>query len=102
MSSSIVGKILPHFNWGKPLKIDDAYIGQLVKKTGTETVHYEGFNMWNRFCQFKKGLLVSHPAKNIKCMDFLMRKSLILNGKLKNDTLEKMEYAFTEEEQKKM
>ena len=102
LSSSIVGKILPHFNWGKPLKIDDAYIGQLVKKTGTETVHYEGFNMWNRFCQFKKGLLVSHPAKNIKCMDFLMRKSLILNGKLKNDTLEKMEYAFTEEEQKKM
>lgn len=102
LSSSTVSKMIPHFNWEKPLKIDDAYIGQLVKKTGTENVHYEGFNMWNRYCQFKKGLLVSHPAEHIKCMDFLMNKSLILNGKLKNDTLDKMDYAFTEEERKKM
>ena len=102
LSCSTVSKMIPHFNWGKPLKIDDAYIGQLVKKADTETVHYEGFNMWNRFCQFKKGLLVSHPAKNIKCMDFLLSKSLILSGKLKNDTLDKMDYAFTEEERKKM
>ena len=102
LSSSTVSKLIPHFNWEKPLKIDDAYIGQLVKKTGTETVHYEGFNMWNQYCQFKKGLLVSHPVKDIKCMDFLMSKSLILNGKLKNDTLDKMDYAFNETERKKM
>ena len=30
LSSSIVGKILPHFNWGKPLKIDDAYFEQYI------------------------------------------------------------------------
>lgn len=102
LSSLTVSKIIPHFNWETPLKIDDAYIGQLVKKAGTETVHYEGFYMWNQHCQFKKELLVSHPVKHLRCMEFLMNKSLILNEKLKNDTLDEMDYAFTEEERKKM
>ena len=34
LSNSIIGKMIPHYDWVKPFKLDDVYIGLLVKLAG--------------------------------------------------------------------
>ena len=43
ISFDTVNKIIPLFDWKKPLKIDDAYIGQLVYKSGVNIKHNTGY-----------------------------------------------------------
>ena len=84
LSNSIIGKMIPNFNWVRPLKIDDAYIGHLVKLAGGEplNVPYK-FMMWNNDCEFNGFLLVSHPVKTEDCREFMMDKLFIEMGKIK-------------------
>lgn len=77
--------MIPHFNWEKPLKIDDAYIGSLVKKAGGRPLHApEHFLMWNDKCKYLDKFIVSHPAKKSGCRDFLMTKANLEMGKIKD------------------
>ena len=102
ISFDTVNKIIPLFDWDKPLKIDDAYIGQLVFKSGVESKHEKGIHLWNRWCEYTDQLIVSHPVKIEQCMDFLLGRSLIENGRLVNNTLKNQKYAFDEETRKKL
>ena len=83
LSHSIIGKMIPYFNWTHPLKIDDAYVGHLVKKAGGRPLHApEHFLMWNDKCKYTPKMIVSHPAKTTECRDFLMTKANIEMGRL--------------------
>ena len=85
LSRLTVSKMIPFFNWVNPLKIDDAYIGKIVKRTGTKAMNYKGFSMYNYGCVFYSQIIVSHPVEEKGCMKHLMHQCLILNGKLKKD-----------------
>ena len=85
LSYLTVSKMIPFFNWANPLKIDDAYIGKIVARTGIKAMHYGGFSMYNFGCLFEKHLIVSHPVKEERCMKFLMRQWMVLNGKVISD-----------------
>lgn len=74
LSKSMIEKMIPLFEWEHPLRIDDAYIGSLVAKAGRSPTHQAGFLMWNDKCEYHKELLVTHPAKNVKCLEFLQKK----------------------------
>ena len=78
LSYLAVSKMIPFFNWKNPLKIDDAYIGKIVTKTGTKAMTYGGFVMHNYGCFCHKRLVVSHPVKNERCMEHLMHQCLML------------------------
>ena len=84
LSQHAISKILPRFNWRTPLKIDDAYVGQLVFEAGFKVHNEDGFYMWNTWCEYTDHLLVSHPAKDMKCVDFLLKRCLIENGSIKD------------------
>ena len=79
LSHFTVSKMIPFFNWVNPLKIDDAYIGKIVTRTGIKAVNYRGFSMHNYGCFCEKNLIVSHPVKKERCMDHLMHQCRILN-----------------------
>ena len=85
LSRLTVSKMIPFFNWVNPLKIDDAYIGKVVTRTGTRAMNYKGFSMYNFSCVFYNKLIVSHPVKEKGCMQHLMNQYLKLNRKLKLD-----------------
>jgi len=98
LSFITVNTILPKFNWDRPLKIDDAYIGDLVHGVGLQASHSKGFHMWNTWCEYTKELKIAHPAKKLKCMKFLMNKSMIENKLLVNSSIDKQKYAYTKDE----
>ena len=79
LSYITVSKMIPFFNWVNPLKIDDAYIGNIVTRTGIKAVNYRGFSMYNYGCFCEKNLIVSHPVKKERCMEHLMHGCRILN-----------------------
>jgi len=85
LSRDVITKIVPYFNWTHPLKIDDAYIGQLVfRRAGVKAYGPRGFYMWNTWCEYDRRLLVTHPVKQEKCLNFLQRRCLVENGLLDN------------------
>ena len=84
LSQHAISKMLPRFNWQTPLKIDDAYMGKLAFEAGLKAYDEHGFYMWNNWCEYTEHLLVSHPVKQDKCVDFLMKRCLIENGLLKD------------------
>ena len=84
LSQHAISRMLPRFNWRTPLKIDDAYMGQLAFEAGFKVHTENGFYMWNTWCEYTEYLLVSHPVKQDKCVDFLVKRCLIENGLLKD------------------
>ena len=84
LSQRAIAKMLPHFNWKKPLKIDDAYIGRLVFDAGFKVHNEGGFYMWNTWCEYTEQLMISHPAKQRLCIDFLLQRAMIDNGLMKD------------------
>lgn len=74
LSKSLIGRIVPLFDWVSPLRIEDAYIGGMVKEAGGQGVHSNGFVMTNEGCAYRSGLVTSHPA-NVICMSKLMMES---------------------------
>ena len=75
LSSAIIGKMIPYFNWVKPLKIDDAYVGHLVKLAGGRPLHApDRFLIWNNNCQYDNKFFLSYPVLDNGCRDYLMKK----------------------------
>ncbi|XP_057302815.1 beta-1,3-galactosyltransferase 1-like [Hydractinia symbiolongicarpus] len=81
LSHDTISKIIPLFNWERPLRIDDAYIGELAFAAGVTAQEHAGFDMWNTACEYKEELIVSHPVKERDCMEKMQeeaRKSSVL------------------------
>jgi len=98
LSKYAVSETIPLFDWHKPLKIDDAYIGLLIRKTDIQPYHVShGFYMWNTWCEYNKYLIVSHPVNRDKCLVFLKYRSLIDNGKMENEALRNITYGLPPE-----
>ena len=86
LSHSIIGKMIPYVNWVKPLKIDDAYIGHLVKLAGGQPLHApDQFLIWNDRGEYDTKFFLSHPVSQKECAEFLMGKANIEMGKVKKE-----------------
>ncbi|XP_065643642.1 beta-1,3-galactosyltransferase 1 isoform X2 [Hydra vulgaris] len=87
-----VYKILANIDITNTLRIDDAHVGEVAFKAGIIAKSIEGFFMWNDWCEYKKGIMVSHPS-NEECISFLLKRSLIDNGKhQRNAVLESQKF----------
>ncbi|XP_047143848.1 UDP-GalNAc:beta-1,3-N-acetylgalactosaminyltransferase 1 isoform X2 [Hydra vulgaris] len=67
--------IIPYFDIKRPLKIDDAYIGETAMRAGISATQANGFYMSNTWCEYKKDIIVSHPANDFKCLKLLTNQS---------------------------
>ena len=80
LSSDVIEKMIPHFDWISPLKIDDAYMGGLVLKAGFDCQFDKGFRMYDKGCVYKDDTIVSHTNDKIvikpKCAKSLNDKAL--------------------------
>lgn len=80
MSSDVVSKMIPHFDWKAPLKIDDAFMGALILKAGVDCIADERFHMYDRGCNFAPNTIVSHADDKIvmkpKCAKHLNDEAL--------------------------
>ncbi|XP_065643599.1 N-acetyllactosaminide beta-1,3-N-acetylglucosaminyltransferase 2 isoform X3 [Hydra vulgaris] len=85
-TNASIYKIIPLFDIEKILRIDDAHIGELAFQTGIVAKMTQGFYMWNDWCEYLNDIIVSHPADNPTCIDFLLKRSMIDNGKLPRDS----------------
>ncbi|XP_004209192.2 beta-1,3-galactosyltransferase 1 isoform X1 [Hydra vulgaris] len=90
LTNSSVYKMTKLFDINKILRIDDAYVGEIAYQAEIPVRGIKGFYMYNNNCKYQKDVMVSHPALIIACNEFLLKKSMIDNGKLPWDlTLEK-------------
>ena len=84
LSHYIIEHMIPHFNWETPLKIDDAYIGHLVKLAGGKVYHdHKSFLMWNNWLEYLPNLVVTHPLKFPDFREFVEAKVGLEVGRLK-------------------
>ena len=84
LSNTIIGKMIPFYDWVNPFKLDDVYIALLVNLAGGYPFHTPAeIFMTNGWCKYNDRFLVSHPVKRADCRDFLMSKALIELGKVK-------------------
>ncbi|XP_066910468.1 beta-1,3-galactosyltransferase 1-like [Clytia hemisphaerica] len=80
LSNVAISRMISLFDWLTPLKIDDAYIGHLVFRSGYKAKSVRGFYMWNNWCEYNEHLMVTHPVKQDRCLRFLEQRALIENG----------------------
>ena len=60
---------------------------------GIDATMASGFYMWNTWCEYRKDVKVSHPSIEPDCVSFLLKKSMVDNGKLPYDPqLENQKY----------
>lgn len=90
LSHDVINSIIPLFDWERPLKIDDAYIGKLVYKSGTHAKHNDGFYMWNNKCEYHDNVIVTHPVKELPCMKELQKTALSKSSFLKAINLDSL------------
>lgn len=79
LSRDVVEKFMGYFDFLRPLKIDDAYIGVLANRAGIKVIHNSDFRMYEDKCDFKASTLVQHPARGdcvIKLYDNMIEKIL--------------------------
>ncbi|XP_065646642.1 beta-1,3-galactosyltransferase 1 isoform X2 [Hydra vulgaris] len=89
LSASSVEKMIPLFDLNHVFRIDDAYIGKIALKAGIFASHSKGFYMDNASCSYMKDIIVSHPADDIGCIDFLLKRFSIDSSKLPESWSEK-------------
>ncbi|XP_004206920.3 N-acetyllactosaminide beta-1,3-N-acetylglucosaminyltransferase 4 isoform X1 [Hydra vulgaris] len=89
LSTTSVEKMIPLFDLNHVFRIDDAYIGKIAFKAGIFASHAKGFYMDNASCSYMKDIIVSHPANEIGCINFLLKRFLIDNSKLPKSWSEK-------------
>ena len=95
LSNSIIGKMIPHYDWVKPFKLDDVYIGLLVKLAGGYPFNVaKHIFMTNGHCAYNDEFLVSHPVKKEGCSQFMMIKTLLEMGKMKKHKYENLTRYF--------
>jgi len=84
LSRDVVANMIPHFNLVNPLKIDDAYVGELALKAGVDVVHDNSFQMFQNEkgkgleCKYYKWVIVQHPVPSRDCMESLYRSALLI------------------------
>ena len=72
LSRTLIRKMIPHFNWEHPLRIEDAYIGWLVARAGGRAEAVKGFEMFKDKCTYTNTLVVTHPASQ-QCKEKLQK-----------------------------
>ncbi|XP_065649625.1 N-acetyllactosaminide beta-1,3-N-acetylglucosaminyltransferase 4 isoform X2 [Hydra vulgaris] len=85
LTNSSVHKMILLFDLNKIFRIDDAFIGEIAFQAGITVTQADGFFMYNSGCKYEKNVIVSHPNKDPECNNFLLKRSLIDNGKLLRD-----------------
>lgn len=68
LSRDVVEEFMGYFDFLRPLKIDDAYIGVLANRAGIKVIHNSDFRMYEDRCEFKTTTLVQHPARGACAM----------------------------------
>lgn len=63
LSRDVVERFMTYFDYLRPLKIDDAYIGLLADRAGIKVTHNSDFRMYEVKCEYKITTLVQHPAR---------------------------------------
>lgn len=70
LSSDVVTLMTEQFNNVVPLKIDDAYVGELALASGIDVLHHDYFRMFEneKKCLYNSTFIVHHPVKDRPCM----------------------------------
>ena len=80
LTFDVIKQIIPFYNWGSPLKIDDAYIGDLILQAGIKATASNLFNMFGDKCQYNRTTIVLHiDSKTLntrQCSEFINELSL--------------------------
>ena len=83
LSRLIIEKMIPHFDWDKPFRVDDVYIGHLVymaqiPNIGIRTSVGQEFSRFNdpKKCPIQKKAIVYHQVLTEDCMRRLTDSSL--------------------------
>uniref|UniRef100_A0A7M6DQR8 Hexosyltransferase n=1 Tax=Clytia hemisphaerica TaxID=252671 RepID=A0A7M6DQR8_9CNID len=84
LSRHVVGKMIPHFDWLKPFRLDDVYIGMLVNKANVTGMgirkqvgaeFYDNINN-RKYCAFPSTRIIAfHKVLENKCMTHLTNRS---------------------------
>ena len=80
LSTDVVMKMTAHFDDIKPLRISDAYVGELALRSGVDSFHDDRFFMFQdeSKCIYNENVILYHPVKTKKCMLYLHVKNLVL------------------------
>lgn len=78
LTSDVVARMIPHFNLVNPLKIDDAYVGELALAAGIDVLHETNFKMFQsrKECKYNPKIIVHHPVEKRECMQLLFNKAV--------------------------
>ena len=70
LSNDVVKMMTLQFDNVRPLKIDDAYIGELALSCGIDVIHHDYFRMFENEaqCSYNNTFIVHHPVKDRPCM----------------------------------
>ena len=83
LSVDVVRKMMENFANVIPMKIDDAYVGELALKSGVDVLHVNMFRMYEK-CEYNELLIVHHPVKGRICMEKLFEKHVNLQSTAKH------------------
>ena len=83
LSRFVIEKMVPYFNWVKPFRLDDVYIGMLVNYANVSGIGIRR-QKWMEFyddphwkkCNFHTTTIVHHHIIDDKCMASLTKKSI--------------------------
>lgn len=81
VSNDVVEKMVTNIHNVVPMKIDDAYVGELALKSGVDLLHNEMFRMYEP-CTYNNSILVHHPVKTRVCMEKLFESHVAEHSKL--------------------
>ena len=83
LSRLVIEKMVPYFNWVKPFRLDDVYVGMLVKHANVPGLGIRK-PKWKEFyddphckkCNFHAVTIVQHSIINDTCVASLTKKSI--------------------------
>ena len=77
MSRDLVVKVVEIFDTRNPLKLEDVYMGLLMKRLGVTPRRHRGFktDIFDGRCSYNSNLLVTHEA-SVNCITKLFNKAL--------------------------
>ena len=84
LSRDVVELMTLEFDNVVPLKIDDAYVGELALASGIDVLHHDYFRMFENEakCSYNSTFIVHHPVKEKPCMLKLFARHFFLLKKM--------------------
>ena len=83
LSRLVIEKMVPYFDWVKPFKLEDVYVGMLVNKANVsglgirKQVGLEFYDIQNRkYCSYSSTVIAFHKVINSNCMTSLTNQSM--------------------------